>query len=225
VSALTLLAWAACSSDNDATTATVPPTSSSTTVATSDTTTTVAPTTSVAPPAATTAAPVTTTVNPGPVTTANPSQNFDFQAPPTEQKDVAILDVYRNFMAVQEQVGLNLSDPALRAQLAAITTSSENAALQKAFDDLVAQGATYKIVQPTTYHPFVLYGDGYRDGLRTVGDCFVEAAAYVDPAGNPLKGETLDRASKGFVAQFELHDGKWLASTSRYDSANCLVRP
>ncbi len=134
-----------------------------------------------------------------------------------------MLDVYRNFMALQERIGLNLTDQGLRGQLAAITTSVENAALQKAFDDLVAAGATYQVVEPVTYHPYVLYGDGYRDGFRMVADCFVEAAAYVDSAGNPLPGQTLARASKGFVVQFELHDGKWLASASQYDPANCMV--
>ena len=99
---------------------------------------------------------------------------------------------------VQELIGSNLADPGPRAQLAAITTSGLNATLQKAFDDLVAQGATYQVVEPATYHPFVLYGEGYRDGFRTVGDCFVEAAAYLDSAGTPLAGETLSRASKGF---------------------------
>ena len=74
-----------------------------------------------------------------------------------------------------------------------------------------------------TYHPFVLYGDSYRNDFRAVGDCFVEAAAYVDSAGNPLPGETLARASKGFVAEFELHNGKWLASSSRHDATNCMV--
>jgi hypothetical protein len=226
---VTLVVAAACGGD-DKTTPTVPPTVSVTTGASTSTgagttaTTSGAATTTSTSSATTIAGTPSTSGDPSSVTTIDPSQNLDFQAPPTDQKDLGMLDVYRNFMDVQEQIGHNLSDPGLRAQLAAITTAEENAALQKAFDGLVAQGATYQVVQPVTYHPFVLYGDGYRDGFRTVGDCFVEAAAYVDSAGNPLPGETLSRASKGFVAEFELHDGKWLASSSRYDPTNCLVR-
>jgi hypothetical protein len=209
---------AACSKHPDATTVTVPPAAVPTAVATSGgattTTTTIATTTAVA----TTTTSTTTTAS-----SLDPSHRFEFRAPPTDQKDVGLLDVYRNFMAIQEQIGLHLSDPGLRAQLAAVTTSQENAVLQKAFDELVAKGASYRVVEPVTYHPFVLYGDGYRDGLRTVGDCFIEAAAYVDSAGNPLPGETLARLSKGFVAEFELHGGQWLASASQYDASNCLV--
>lgn len=222
-----MLLVAACSSDNDGTTPTVPPTATSTPVSTSavaTTNTTGTATTSVTPTSTTIAGSVPTTADPSTVTTVNPSQHFDFKAPPTDQKDLGMLDVYRNFMKVQEQIGSNLGDPGLRAQLTAITTSGLNATLQKAFDDLVAQGASYQVVEPATYHPFVLYGDGYRDGLRTVGDCFVEAAAYVDSSGTPLAGETLSRASKGFVVEFELHDGNWLASSSRYDPSNCLVQ-
>jgi hypothetical protein len=228
VLAATLVVVGACGGD-DKTTPTVPATVAVTTTVSTSTsapTTGGGATTSTTPTSAVTtvAGSASTTVDPSTVTTIDPSQNFDFKAPTTDQKDVGMLDVYRNFMEVQEQIGHNLSDRGLRAQLAAITTSDANAALQKAFDGLVAQGASYQVVEPATYHPFVLYGEGYRDGFRTVGDCFVEAAAYVDSAGTPLPGETLSRVSKGFVVEFELHGGKWLASSSRYDPAECLVK-
>ena len=134
-----------------------------------------------------------------------------------------MLDIYRNFMAVEAQAEQNPSDQNLASQLAAITTSRENAALRQAFDDFVAKGRSYRVVEPAQYHPFVEYGDVYRDGFRRVDDCFIEASAHVDSAGNALPGETLERQSYGFVVEFELHDGKWLASASYYDAGNCLV--
>ncbi len=82
--------------------------------------------------------------------------------------------------------------PDRRAELAAITTSEEFAALEQvALDDLLAKGGSYRIIEPATYHPFVEYGDAYRDGFRTVADCFTMASARVDSAGNPFPGETL----------------------------------
>lgn len=96
------------------------------------------------------------------------SHRFDFEAPATDPQDLPWLDIYRNFMAVQEQALLQPSDPDRRAALAAITTSRDFAASQQILDDLVATGRSYQVLEPATYHPFVEYGDAYRDDFRTV---------------------------------------------------------
>ena len=157
------------------------------------------------------------------VSTVELDDLLDFEPPVTDDRDVLMLGIYLNFMSAQDEALLNPSDPDRRAQLAAITTSEEYAALEVALDDLLARGGSYRIIEPATYHPFVEYGDAYRDGFRTVADCFTMASARVDSAGNPFPGETLERQSSGYVVVFEVHDGQWLASASYYDPSICLV--
>ncbi len=157
------------------------------------------------------------------VSTLDVTHQFDFEAPATDAPDRIMLEIYLNFMAAQDQALLNPSDADRRAELAVLTTDEEFAALEAALDDLLAKGASYRIVEPATYHPFVEYGDAYRDGFRTVADCFTMASARVDSAGNPFPGETLERQSSGYVVEFEVHDGQWLASASYYDPSICLL--
>ena len=157
------------------------------------------------------------------MTTVELDDLLDFEPPVTDDRDVLMLGIYLNFMSAQDEALLNPSDPGRRAQLAAITTSEEYAALEVALDDLLARGGSYRIIEPATYHPFVEYGDAYRDGFRTVADCFTMASARVDSAGNPFPGETLARQSSGYVVEFVVRDGQWLASASYDDPAICLL--
>ena len=134
-----------------------------------------------------------------------------------------MLEIYLNFMAAQDEALLNPSDPTRRKHLASLTTTEEYAFLEAALDDLVTRGASYRIVEPATYHPFVEYGDAYGDGFRTVADCFTMASARVDSAGNAYPGETLERQSSGYVVEFVVQDGQWMASASYYDPSICLL--
>ena len=167
--------------------------------------------------------PTTTGLSVPTVSTVDVSHRFDFVAPATDAPDRIMLEIYLNFMTAQDDALLNPSDRDRRAQLAALTTDVQYAALETVLDDLLAKGASYRIVEPATYHPFVEYGDAYRDGFRTVADCFTMASARVDSAGNPFPGETLERQSSGYVVKFEVHDGQWLSSASYYDPSICLV--
>ena len=157
------------------------------------------------------------------VSTVDLTHRFDFEPPMTDSRDELMLGIYLNFMAIQDAALLNPSDADRRAQLAAITTPEQFAALEVALDDLLASGGSYRIIEPATYHPFVEYGDAYRDGFRTVADCFTMASARVDNAGNPFPGETLARQSSGYVVEFQVHEGQWLASASYYDPSICRL--
>ena len=95
--------------------------------------------------------------------------------------------------------------------------------LETVLDDLLARGASYRIVEPATYHPFVEYGDAYRDGLRTVADCFTMASARVDARATRFQARRSSVQSSGFVVEFEVHDGQWLASASYHDPSVCLL--
>ena len=55
-------------------------------------------------------------------------------------------------------------------------------------DDLLARGGSYRIIEPATYHPFVEYGDAYRDGFRTVADCFTDGVGPGGQRGEPVPG-------------------------------------
>ena len=224
----TVLVVAACRGDDDST-STIPATVSpaavdtptdATTTSTSPASSTTTTTTLDASGSTTTGVPVPTVST---VSTVDLSHQFDFEAPPTDAPDRILLEIYLNFMAAQDDALLNPSDADRRGQLATLTTAEEFAVLETVLDDLLAKGASYRIVEPATYHPFVEYGDTYRDGLRTVADCFTMASARVDRAGNPLPGETLERQSSGYVVEFEVRDGQWLASASYYDPSVCLM--
>ena len=221
----TVLVVAACRGDDDSA-STIPATVSpaavdtptdATTTSTSPASSTTTTTTLDASGATTTGVAVPT------VSTVDLSHQFDFEAPPTDAPDHILLEIYLNFMAAQDDALLNPSDADRRGQLATLTTAEEFAVLETVLDDLLAKGASYRIVEPATYHPFVEYGDAYRDGLRTVADCFTMASARVDSAGNPFPGETLERRSSGYVVEFEVRDGQWLASASYYDPSVCLM--
>ncbi len=230
----TLLVVAACSGDHDSASTTAPTvspaaveTTSSTlglaTTSTSTVSSTAATTSTSTATSTTTGSAVPTTGDASTVSTVELDNLLDFEPPVTDDRDVLMLGIYLNFMSAQDEALLNPSDPDRRAQLAAITTSEEFAALEVALDDLLARGGSYRIIEPATYHPFVEYGDAYRDGFRTVADCFTMASARVDSAGNPFPGETLARQSSGYVVEFVVRDGQWLASASYYDPAICLL--
>ncbi len=229
--AVTLVVVAACGGSHES--APILPTASTTSVDTTSSASGLAPT-STSPETPTTTIPGSsvssradappTSADPSTVMTAlDTSHRFDFKPPVTNSDDLPMLDVYRNFMAVEEQAELNPSDSGLQAQLAAITTSREYTALQTAFGDFVAKGQSYRVVAPAAYHPFVEYGDVYRDDFRRISDCFIAASAHADGSGTAVAGETLERQTYGFVVDFELHDGKWLASASYYDPGVCLA--